>query len=204
VVRASAAQPGLGPPAARPFMVVADVLALRLRPMEGGSRSMAELLSMAGPRSPAAVLTVAGVGSSLWAARTAVVDRISRWVDRMVVEAELPTAAASAEDRTAVVGGRILRWVAARTAAVEDPMAVEDPVAAVDRMAAVAAVIMAEIVSRGFGGAHWVVSAGPGGPKVGRCNGRGAFCRRNTRARKSRRGATSFWPRWKRWCRGRG
>src|SRR5881398_2065942 len=37
-----------------------------------------------------------------------------------------------------------------------------------------------------------------------RCNGRAAFRRRNTPGRKSRRGGTVFWPRWKRWCRGRG
>src|SRR5205085_5355287 len=39
---------------------------------------------------------------------------------------------------------------------------------------------------------------------AGRCSGSAAFRRRNTPGRKSRRGVTSFWPRWSRWCRGRG
>ena len=39
---------------------------------------------------------------------------------------------------------------------------------------------------------------------TGQCSGRGAFLRRNTPARRSRRGGTSFWPRWSGWCRGRG
>src|SRR6202790_4636080 len=39
---------------------------------------------------------------------------------------------------------------------------------------------------------HRVESAGRGERGTGRCSGRGAFRRRNTPARRSRRGATSF------------